>query len=88
MVAEQNTQQNTFLSGMKEITDYVRRSEASVLTLIRTQSFPATKVLGIWESNTAMIDQWREAQVIKALQRPKGQPVIVKQQQQPRVQRW
>jgi hypothetical protein len=47
------------LSGMKEICLYIKRSEVSVLRLIRDYDFPAKKVLGIWESHTALIDQWR-----------------------------
>lgn len=47
------------LSGMKAITDYMQRSEESVLRLIREFGFPAKKILGVWESDTEMIECWR-----------------------------
>lgn len=49
----------TALSGMKEITAYVRRSESTVLTLIREFDFPAKKICGVWESDTEVVDNWR-----------------------------
>ena len=56
----------TALIGMKEICQYMRRSEASVLMLIRTEEFPAIKVGGIWESDTEEIDLWRRGLIRKA----------------------
>lgn len=47
------------LVGMKEIRDYVRRSEATVLKMIRNYGMPAEKIEGIWMSDTAAIDEWR-----------------------------
>lgn len=47
------------MSGMKAIAAYMQRSEDSVLRLIREYGFPARKILGIWESDTEMIEQWR-----------------------------
>jgi len=47
------------LVGMIEIAQYVRRSEATVLKLHREYEFPAVKIGGTWESDTAKIDQWR-----------------------------
>jgi len=51
------------LLGMKEITEYVRRSDATVLALIRDFDFPAVKLVGIWESTTESIDEWRRRMV-------------------------
>ena len=48
------------LSGMKEICDYIHRSEATVLEWIRTSGLPATKLGGIWESDSDLIDQWKK----------------------------
>ena len=49
------------LKGMKEICQYSRLSEATIISLIKTANFPAKKtsgVVGIWISNTASIDRW------------------------------
>jgi len=52
------------LQGMKEICSYVNRSEATVLSWIRSRAFPASKVGGgIWESDKTEVDQWRKDQV-------------------------
>ncbi len=51
------------LSGMDEIGEYVRRSPVTVLDWIRTKEFPATKIGGIWESDTVLIDEWRREQI-------------------------
>jgi len=48
------------LTGMKEISDSMGRSEDSVLRLIREYNFPAKKVLGIWESNRELIEDWQK----------------------------
>lgn len=47
------------LVGMKDICQYMQRSEASVLRLIRDYDFPAKKIMGIWESHTILIERWR-----------------------------
>jgi|GEM_PF-2247618 len=54
----------TALSGMAEICAYVRRSEKSVLDLIRYSEFPATKIGGIWESDKLMVDEWRRRRIV------------------------
>jgi len=52
----------TALIGMKEICGYLRKSEVTVLDMIRSYGLPAKKVRGyIWESDTDLIDQWRRA---------------------------
>lgn len=53
----------TALVGMKEICGYMRRSEATVLELIRDCEFPAKKIRGCWESDTGLIDRWRREQI-------------------------
>lgn len=50
---------------MDEIGDYVRRSSVTILDWIRNMGFPATKIGGIWESDTALIDEWRRDQIQK-----------------------
>jgi hypothetical protein len=51
------------LSGMDEIGEYVRRSPVTVLDWIRNMGFPASKIGGIWESDTFLIDKWRRKQI-------------------------
>ncbi len=52
------------LDGMKEICGYVRRTESTVLKWVRELGFPAKKVGGgIWQSETALIDEWRTGQI-------------------------
>lgn len=52
------------LSGMKAICGYMNRSESTVLILIRDCDFPARKILGSWESDTELVDKWRQQQII------------------------
>ena len=51
------------LQGMKEICDYAKRSESTILIWIRTLGFPATKITGSWESDTDLVDKWRKSQI-------------------------
>jgi hypothetical protein len=60
----------TALSGMKEICNHVSRSEATVLVLIRDEGFPATKLGGIWESDTELISEWRKNRIATATKKP------------------
>lgn len=46
------------LTGMKDIQKQVNFSEATILSWIRNEGFPATKLGGIWISDTESIDQW------------------------------
>ena len=46
------------LDGMTQITDYVKRSDATVLGYIRFMEFPAAKLGNIWVSDTKDIDKW------------------------------
>lgn len=53
----------TLLSGMKQICEYMNRSEATVLKLIRESGFPAVKIGGVWESDRVEIESWRASQI-------------------------
>ncbi len=53
----------TALSGMKEITAFVGRSEATVLDWVRKYGFPAKKISGQWESDRTLIEKWRLRQI-------------------------
>ncbi len=60
---DQKKNTNTALSGMKEICGYLKRSERTVLNLIRLQKFPAKKLGGVWESDKELIHLWRKKQI-------------------------
>lgn len=54
----------TALSGMKSISLFCRSinlssSESSIINMIQACDFPARKIGGIWESDKAMIIEWR-----------------------------
>ncbi len=51
------------LSGMQEIANYVNRSDATVLKLIRDDDFPAKKIGGVWEAKKDNVDAWYEEMV-------------------------
>src|SRR4030042_4911362 len=54
----------TALHGMKEISAYCRRSEATIISWIQTRDFPASKIGGgVWESDRGLIDDWRRGQI-------------------------
>ena len=46
------------LHGMKDICSHYPRSESTILKLIWTEDFPATKIGGNWVSSKTMIDAW------------------------------
>jgi len=55
--------QGDALHGMKAISNYFGgRSEATILKLIREESFPAKKMAGGWYSHKHTIDAWVEEQ--------------------------
>ena len=62
-MAKKDEQTGRALVGMKEICDYARRSESTVLCWIRDMEFPAKKISGIWESNTMLVDKWKIMQI-------------------------
>lgn len=51
------------LIGLKEIAGYLRRSPATAMKLIQTEGLPATKILGVWESDKTLIDEWRRQKI-------------------------
>ncbi len=53
------------LAGKKEISGFVGRGWRVVSRWIKERGFPATKIDGRWESDTALIRQWRKAQIAK-----------------------
>jgi hypothetical protein len=63
MAGAEVREKNTVLQGMKEICDYIRRSEATVLKLIREEDFPARKICGQWESDKEAITMWRKDKI-------------------------
>ena len=51
------------LVGKKEITAYSRRSWLTVKRWIANGNFPATKIDGVWESDTELIDEWKRTKI-------------------------
>jgi len=47
------------LSGMDAIAAYAKRSKNTTRRLIKSDNFPAVKMLGTWESDTDLVDKWR-----------------------------
>ena len=58
------------LSGMKNICSYMGRSESTMLAIIRDLDFPAKKILGVWESDTELVDKWRVSLVSGSILAP------------------
>lgn len=54
---------STNLSGLEEISQYARRSKATVLDWIKNEGFPAAKLGHVWESDKEMIDQWKRDRI-------------------------
>lgn len=55
------------LIGMKEISAYSNRSEATVMDWILKENFPAENVGGIWETTTSRVDSFYKAKAMEAL---------------------
>lgn len=70
------------LKGMLEIRKYANRSEATIISWIYTEGFPAKKLPGsaIWESDTDLIDAWRkrllEALPVEEIKRPEMRQMV------------
>ena len=58
-----NTEER-FLLGINEIVDFVKRPWSIIKRWIKEKKFPAKKIDGKWESNTALIWQWRREQIM------------------------
>lgn len=56
------------LTGIKAIKQYMGiQSDATIMDRIQLQGMPATKIGGIWESETDLIDKWRREQIEKSV---------------------
>ena len=55
------------LSGMKAICQHMKKSDVTILKLVREEGFPAKKIGGTWESDTELIDRWRRVKIAKGL---------------------
>ncbi|MFZ4436796.1 MAG: hypothetical protein ACOYOS_00050 [Syntrophales bacterium] len=51
------------LVGKKEIAAYVRRSWMTIRRWVLADQFPAKKIDGVWESDTALVDDWKRAKI-------------------------
>jgi hypothetical protein len=61
-----NQVRQPILSGKKEISRFVGRSWEVVYRWINERDFPARKVDGIRESDTELIIQWRQRQIMES----------------------
>jgi predicted DNA-binding transcriptional regulator AlpA len=49
------------LEGMKAICRFTGRSESTIMSMIQTMDFPATRGNGnVWESTTEAVEKWRD----------------------------
>jgi predicted DNA-binding transcriptional regulator AlpA len=49
------------LEGMKAICSYTGRSESTIMSMIQTMDFPATRTKqNTWETTTEAVEAWRE----------------------------
>ena len=51
------------LVGKKEISLYARRSWLIVKRWVDEDGFPATKLDGVWESDSSLIDAWKRTKI-------------------------
>jgi hypothetical protein len=64
------------LEGITKISRYMNRSDSTILDLIRSAGFPATRTkASVWVADTHDIDKWRENQD-KPVEKPR--PVVVR----------
>lgn len=59
---------NSGLVGLKEIAAFYGCSQKRILELIRSESFPAVKICGTWESDKALIEKWRRKKIRRCLE--------------------
>lgn len=51
------------LEGITKISSYMNRSDSTILDLIRSEGFPASKTKdAVWVADTHDIDKWIESQ--------------------------
>jgi len=70
----------TALRGREEIEKAAGRSWPIVLRLIKNHGFPATRLGGIWESDTELIAEWKRKYIVKNLSTVKFIQKTVKKQ--------
>lgn len=51
---------------MKDISNYIDRSEPTVRKWIDNQGLPVAKIGGAWISDTDLIDEWRAKRILEA----------------------
>lgn len=59
------TETGKMLVTMDEICEYVGRNVVTIKKWIKEEKFPAIKVDGRWESNTLLIDKFRQQRIEK-----------------------
>lgn len=57
------TETGKMLITMDEISKYVGRNERTIRKWVKAENFPAVKVDGRWESNTILIDRFRQQRI-------------------------
>jgi hypothetical protein len=55
--------ESTVLSGRKAISGYCQRSWEVILGWHRNLAFPMRKINDVWESDRALVDEWRKGQI-------------------------
>ena len=71
------------LIGMKEICAYERRSESTMLYLIRFCGYPAKKINEkTWDSDTELADAWHKERLLSTGIDPIPEPVAKKPKRQ------
>ena len=68
----QESEAAVFLTGRKQIAEFVGRSWDAVLRWIYERNFPARKMGGVWESDEELVREWRRNQILSSL--PPGRP--------------
>lgn len=69
------------LCGMKEISNYIGRSECTTLEFIKTLGFPATKLDQAWIAYEDEIDDWWKSQLSDENEIEEYKPKIIRETQ-------
>lgn len=51
------------LKGLKRICVYEGVSEPTLRLLIEREGYPAVKIMGVWHSDAALIEDWRRERI-------------------------
>jgi hypothetical protein len=54
---------SSILTGRKQIQNFVGRDWRLIVRWVEIKEFPARKIDGVWESDAALIETWRRAQI-------------------------